>query len=727
MADDFKPRFVDLVRNYTTSVGRGPFVLGPAVTGFTSLSAAIQPGESFYYSAIGFDKPTEREVGRGTMNADRTIRREAIGGELTNFTGGTKTIALVAAAEWFETMQAGGGQGTRQRVKTPYDFGAVGANTANLDSSIDDSAALQAFFDDAFDPPNCIYTYDWTGHWAVSKPLFFVRPLDNAGNRNVEYHARKFVCGSLHILPVTKQPGGVPMETVLTISGPHSQWTGDLLIHDGGRGNTPYASRRFNTALRVLQGTQARIESVTVFGAKRDVIVEDTNYESWTVHAGTPFETGSTSKNSIGLQIGRVFGAGCGSMHAFPGYGFDTAIASCVQGSDPADNGVFSPTTIGFGNSASQRTEVRVVSTAEIRPGDFGKLRTEVGAATFTSIAADGATSKLIWTSGDPVAAGLLVGQKFTLQDPNSVGLNAGVAFEIVGFGGVSNREISVRPEPRSESAKPYAGLQTRWSLHRVCSVSSGTKFLVYPWVPAGTNSRWYAIHGFLVNSFGVDAASTTIGYAGSSKVGGGVRSAGLYGIRVGELLVDIAELGLVIGASPSSACIGTVVSHRHLEGVTYPVVQVAMPVSWYLGDGSGLPGFADCEMLGPREAPGSANVSSPQLTGGTFIHSGRIHNFAVSAEGATSRTATISDANSYIRFLAADPTIFTIPTSISVAFPLGTVIEIEQGGAGALSVTGAPGVTINSRGSDFTLAGQFAVAALKKVGSDTWTLTGDL
>jgi hypothetical protein len=35
--------------------------------------------------------------------------------------------------------------------------------------------------------------------------------------------------------------------------------------------------------------------------------------------------------------------------------------------------------------------------------------------------------------------------------------------------------------------------------------------------------------------------------------------------------------------------------------------------------------------------------------------------------------------------------------------------------------------VTINSRGADLTLAGQYSVAALKKVGADTWTLTGDL
>lgn len=105
---DFQPRFVDLVRNYTSTQGTGPFVLGPAVNGFTGFGSALQTGDTFYYSAIGVDKPAEREVGRGTLLANGTISRSPIGGTLTNFSSGTKSIALIAAAEWFNTVQAAG-------------------------------------------------------------------------------------------------------------------------------------------------------------------------------------------------------------------------------------------------------------------------------------------------------------------------------------------------------------------------------------------------------------------------------------------------------------------------------------------------------------------------------------------------------------------------------------------------------------------------------------------
>jgi len=92
-----------------------------------------------------------------------------------------------------------------------------------------------------------------------------------------------------------------------------------------------------------------------------------------------------------------------------------------------------------------------------------------------------------------------------------------------------------------------------------------------------------------------------------------------------------------------------------------------------------------------------------------------------------TAHTAAIADANSYLQFTNGAAVTYTVPLNANVPFPVGTEIELEQTGVGALSVAAAAGVTINSRGADLTLAGQFAVAALKKVAADTWTLTGDL
>src|SRR5581483_1838772 len=107
----FTPMFVDLVRNTTTTVGTADFTLGAAMTGFTSFTAACQVGDSFYYSAIGIDKPAEREVGRGTLLAGGVVSRDPIGGVKTNFSNGTKAVALITAAEWFSDIQSGAASG----------------------------------------------------------------------------------------------------------------------------------------------------------------------------------------------------------------------------------------------------------------------------------------------------------------------------------------------------------------------------------------------------------------------------------------------------------------------------------------------------------------------------------------------------------------------------------------------------------------------------------------
>jgi len=134
MAEPFIPKFVDLVRNFTTTQGTGNFGLGAAVPGHSSLAGKVAPGDRFYYCAIGIDKPGEREVGRGTMLANGTVAREPVSGALTNFTGGIKTIALVVGAEWFSEAA----KALRAEALIPERFGAKGDGLTN------DTVAFQA-------------------------------------------------------------------------------------------------------------------------------------------------------------------------------------------------------------------------------------------------------------------------------------------------------------------------------------------------------------------------------------------------------------------------------------------------------------------------------------------------------------------------------------------------------------------------------------------------------
>lgn len=99
----------------------------------------------------------------------------------------------------------------------------------------------------------------------------------------------------------------------------------------------------------------------------------------------------------------------------------------------------------------------------------------------------------------------------------------------------------------------------------------------------------------------------------------------------------------------------------------------------------------------------------------------------SVTTQAGTAYTLALADRETWIRFSNAAAVTLTVPDNGTVAFPIGTEITIEQAGAGALSVTVAGSAVVNSRGPDLTLAGQYAVATLKKVATNTWTLTGDL
>lgn len=100
---------------------------------------------------------------------------------------------------------------------------------------------------------------------------------------------------------------------------------------------------------------------------------------------------------------------------------------------------------------------------------------------------------------------------------------------------------------------------------------------------------------------------------------------------------------------------------------------------------------------------------------------------WAVTTQSGTSYTAVLGDGNSTIEFSNAGAITFTIPPNASVAFQVGAVIEIIQAGGGAVTPAAGAGVTLNVRTGFSATAGQWAVAAVRKVATNTWVLTGDL
>lgn len=98
----------------------------------------------------------------------------------------------------------------------------------------------------------------------------------------------------------------------------------------------------------------------------------------------------------------------------------------------------------------------------------------------------------------------------------------------------------------------------------------------------------------------------------------------------------------------------------------------------------------------------------------------------STNAQTGTSYTLVLTDAARVIEMNNASANTLTVPLNSSVAFPIGTVIDIFQIGAGQTTIAAPGGVTINAT-PGLKLSGQWATATLIKRGTDTWLLTGSL
>ena len=88
------------------------------------------------------------------------------------------------------------------------------------------------------------------------------------------------------------------------------------------------------------------------------------------------------------------------------------------------------------------------------------------------------------------------------------------------------------------------------------------------------------------------------------------------------------------------------------------------------------------------------------------------------------SYTLALSDVAKVVAFNSTSNLLLTVPTNASVAFPIGTVINVYRAGAGAVTISGAIGVTVRNAG---VISDQFVEVSLRKRGTDEWVLSGNV
>lgn len=122
--------------------------------------------------------------------------------------------------------------------------------------------------------------------------------------------------------------------------------------------------------------------------------------------------------------------------------------------------------------------------------------------------------------------------------------------------------------------------------------------------------------------------------------------------------------------------------------------------------------------------AKGSGSV---KISGNAVPLPADIYTETENAQTGTSYTLVLTDAGKLVTMNNASANTLTVPPNSSVAFAVGTRIDVIQYGAGQTSIAAGSGVTIRSIDSMLDISDQYGGVTLWKKATDEWILIGAL
>lgn len=231
--------------------------------------------------------------------------------------------------------------------------------------------------------------------------------------------------------------------------------------------------------------------------------------------------------------------------------------------------------------------------------------------------------------------------------------------------------------------------------------------------LPTVSNGANYA--GSTSGSTKLQASATASGTITLPAVTGTVVTTG----DTGTVTSTMIENGTIVNADINSSA--AIALSKLASGTSAQVI---------VANSSGVPTYATLS--------GDVTVSD---TGVTAIGSGVIVNAEISSSAAidltkladistsaqtASYTLVLADKTKIVEMSVASANNLTVPPNSSVAFPVGSQINILQTGAGQTTVVAGSGVTVNAT-PGLKLRAQWSYATLIKRATDTWVLVGDI
>jgi len=260
---------------------------------------------------------------------------------------------------------------------------------------------------------------------------------------------------------------------------------------------------------------------------------------------------------------------------------------------------------------------------------------------------------------------------------------------------------------------------------------------------------------------------ASTIGATGTTiTVATGTGSGLLGGVTLGAGNVDQFTLAIdpdtsneeIVFATANSGDSFTITRARagssavsHSSGATVQHVLTSDDLSWFESNTSPVDSFgfsgsssgtttvqASAVASGTLTLPAATDTLVGKATTDTLTNktltsptintptiSDARQNITLNAQTGTTYTLVLTDNGRLVTLNNAAAITVTVPTNASVAFATGAIVNLQQIGAGQVTVAGAGGVTLNGTGTK--TRAQWSAASLVKTDTNTWTLIGDI
>lgn len=124
--------------------------------------------------------------------------------------------------------------------------------------------------------------------------------------------------------------------------------------------------------------------------------------------------------------------------------------------------------------------------------------------------------------------------------------------------------------------------------------------------------------------------------------------------------------------------------------------------------------------------AANNVEVAGIVFTDGTQTKEGVVSRTPIIQKTASYTLSALTERDSLIEVSSSSGVTLTIPTNSSVAYPVGTSIDILQTSTGQVTIAGDSGVTVNAT-PGLKLRTQWSSATLFKRAENTWVVYGDL